>query len=97
MRLGSGLIVSVLLAGGILLGLSATTGCNSEKRTSSVQATEPAEGRAGHADNMAGSDAERAKADLERQDKRSRTECPAAPPTRSGSRAVDQPRVSPRP
>ena len=97
MRLRSKVIASVLMAGCVLLGLSALTGCQTQKRTEPGQTAQPTGERTSRADALAGSDAERAKADLDRQDQDARTGRPAEPPVRSGSRTVDQPRVSPRP
>ncbi len=98
MKPGSGALISGLIAGGLALGLSAATGCRTEQRTTGVEAAQTTDDRGGHVDAMAGSDLDRAKADLDRQDHEKKNRRPAAPPARSGSRAIDQPRSgTPRP
>ena len=79
MKPGSGALISGLIAGGLALGLLAATGCRIEQRTTGVQASQTTDDRGGHADALAGSDAERAKADLDRQDHQKKNRRPAAP------------------
>lgn len=98
MRFGQVVLFTTLIAGCLVLGLSVVTGCRSEQRTTGVEATQTTDDRGTEADAMAGSDADRARADLDRQDQQKRNRRPAAPPARSGSRAIDQPRSgTPRP
>ncbi|MFH1747340.1 MAG: hypothetical protein ABIG44_09890 [Planctomycetota bacterium] len=98
MRLGHRAVLSFLIVGLLLCGLVLGPGCRTEQRSTTVHADQPDDERGGQADTMAGSDAERAKADLDRYQHREKNRRPAAPPTRSGARAVDQPRSgTPRP
>ncbi|MGD8451943.1 MAG: hypothetical protein PVJ57_09005 [Phycisphaerae bacterium] len=67
-------------------------GCHSGGRAERPPARRAPARPHGHAESLAGRDADRARADLDRQERDSRTRPPAAPPAHSGSRAVDQPR-----
>ena len=97
MKLDKRILLSAWMGAGFAAALLAPAGCRTERRTEPTQATQPADQRTDYTDGLAGYDADRAKADLKNQERQQAgTGRPAAPPEHTGSRAVDQPRVSPR-
>lgn len=85
--------LGVLLAALVLVVALPLAGCKSAgERDGDAEMAQPAEGRGGQADTMAGSDAERAKSVMEKDSGDADYERPASPRDRERRRVVDQPR-----
>lgn len=84
------LVQAAITAAAALL-FAAAPGCQTEARSTKTETTAGPDGREGHAESMADSDAERAKKAAERNRNNAPAERPAAPNDRSGMGVVDQP------